>query len=88
MALKKSMLLTNNFGEQSQIDCYIRVTEVSCSKLHGVVKITLLRAGTERVLESRDSLFNVSVAPGALNIWGQAYEHLKTLPEYVDATDC
>jgi hypothetical protein len=88
MALKKSMSLTNNFGDQTQIDCYVRATEVNCSKLHGVVKIALLRDGTERVLENRDILFDVSVAPGAKNIWEQAYDHLKTLPEYAGATDC
>lgn len=32
--------------------------------------------------------FKPSVADGSTNFIAQAYEHLKTLPEFADATDC
>lgn len=88
MALQKTLSLTNSFGEQSEIDCYIRVVEVSCSKTQGSAKVNLLRSGTEKVLEQRDYLFEVDVAPEAKNVWEQVYEHLKTLPEFEGAVDC
>ena len=88
MALNKTLFLVNNFGEESEFNCYIRVVEVRCSKLTGVVKINLLKNGTEQVLESREHLFDVDPSPNAVNIWAQAYACLKELPEYEGCIDC
>jgi hypothetical protein len=88
MALQKVLSLANNFGEQSQIDCYIRVVEVSTAKSQGVVKLDIMRADQTRILEKRDMVFVPNLEPGAQHPWAQAYEHLKTLPEYAGAIDC
>ena len=88
MALQKTLSLANNFGETSEFDCYVRVVEVRCAKQNGVVKINLLKNGTEQVLESREHLFDVDPAPESANVWTQAYTHLKTLPQYDGAVDC
>jgi hypothetical protein len=88
MALRKTLSLTNNFGDQSQIDCYIRVVEISCSKTQCVAKFNLLRNGTDKVLEKRDHLFEMNVTPEAKNIWEQAYTSLKLVTEFAGAQDC
>ena len=88
MALKKTLSLTNNFGEQSEFDCYIRVVEVSCAKTQGVAKVDLVKDGTDKVLKREDHLFEVDPSPDAKNIWEQAYTHLKTLARFDGAVDC
>jgi hypothetical protein len=88
MALRKTLSLTNNFGDQSQIDCYIRVVETLCSKNQCVAKFDLLRNGTDQILEKRDHLFQMDVAPDAKNIWEQAYQSLKLVAEFAGAQDC
>ena len=88
MALQKTLSLVNNFGETSEFSCYIRLVEVRCAKETGVAKINLLKNGTEQVLESREHLFDVDPGPNAVNIWAQAYAHLKELPEYEGCIDC
>jgi len=88
MALQKTLSLTNSFGETSEFDCYIRVVEVRCAKLSGVAKIDVLKNGTEQVLETRETLFEIDPDPSSANVWVQAYTHLKTLPQYEGAIDC
>jgi hypothetical protein len=88
MALRKTLTLTNNFGDQSQIDCYIRVVETLCSKEQCVAKFDLLRNGTDKILEKRDHLFEMNVAPEAKNVWEQAYVSLKLVTEFANAQDC
>jgi hypothetical protein len=63
------------------------------------VKVENIRSNKERasaqVLFKNDKIeffknysLDVSVADGAPNFIKQAYEHLKTLPEFVNAEDC
>ena len=88
MALKKTMSLTNNFGEQSLIDCYIKVSLVNTSKTSGVIRLDLIKDETQIVIDSRDVLFEPDMQDGAPNVWAQAYLFVKTLPEFADAVDC
>jgi hypothetical protein len=88
MALQKNLTLTNNFDEQSEIDCYIRVAETLCSKTQCIAKFDVLRNNTDQVLEKRDHLFALDVTSDAKNVWEQAYNALKLIDEFSDAEDC
>ena len=88
MAIKKSLTLTSNLGEQSNVVCYIRVKLANTEKQAVNFQYQLLRDGTEFVIETRQGYFEPNMAENAPNIWTQCYSHLKTLPEFANAQDC
>lgn len=87
MALQKNIKLVDNFGIEVQIsNAYIKVDRVDCSKSTSYYdllinkekngdRIQYIRGEFEYKLENENPI-------------KQAYLHLKTLPEYSDATDC
>lgn len=87
MALSKPMQLTDNF--QRVIDfasVYIKVVTVSGDKTRMTASVEY-REGVDGIpLESTNVSFSLDL-DGA-NPIKQAYEYLKTLPEFADATDC
>lgn len=86
MAIQKTMSFRNNFGEMSVFEnAYIRVEEVSGGKSNATAHI--------KVWREKDSGFIVNMHKDFVpsmdgdNFIKQAYEYLKTLPEFADATD-
>lgn len=87
MALVKTLILENNFEEKTTFrNAYIKVESISGSKENMVVKVIYLKQKDEIKVKRKDFSF-IPDLNGA-NFIKQAYEHLKTLPEFADAEDC
>lgn len=87
MALKKTISLKNNFGLMSEIpDCYVRVDEIRGGKTALAAKVAFCSADKQHRYGIKAYDFFPSL-DGA-NFIRQAYEHLKTLPEFAGAVDC
>jgi|31_taG_2_1085359.scaffolds.fasta_scaffold03429_4 hypothetical protein len=87
MALSKSVTLKNNFGEFTTFpNAYIRVERVTNTK-------ELCRANVTTYKELAGIPVSADTYEFALDLDGgnsikQAYEYLKTLDQFADATDC
>jgi hypothetical protein len=87
MALTKNITLPNNFGENSSFDnAYIRVDRVESTKFLCTASIGYYKEDGLQFLMNTTVSFLPSLDGG--NYIKQTYEHLKTLPEFADATDC
>ena len=87
MALNKAMKLNDNFGEQVSFDeTYIKVEDVGGTKENVSATVNIYKAKGGQFL----FLFRTNFVPNmdGKNFIAQAYEHIKTLPEFADATDC
>lgn len=86
MALQKTMEIQNNLGLTSTIDnAYVKVERVDCSKTSNTIEIGVYLNDKSKKVQINFYGF-VYDLDGA-NPIKQAYEHLKTLPEFADATD-
>lgn len=89
MALTKPMTLTDNFGEGVEFpNCYIRVHRLDYLKTSAVAHVSMLREKDGQKLEDRIYPFLVSLADSDGSFVTQAYQHLKSLPEFACAEDC
>jgi hypothetical protein len=89
MALQKNMELENNFGEKSLIDnCYIKVEAVRVSKARCFATVGFFKENRKWLLVTNEIAFDGDFSGKSENNIKQAYEHLKTLPEFAGATDC
>ena len=94
MALKKTLALKNNFGTETIIqDAYIRVERLIVKRKHALTGERLVEASVSinkdagsGALEKRGHFFVFDLS-GA-NPLDQAYQFLKTMPDYAGATDC
>lgn len=87
MALKKEIILVNNFGDDVVFkDVYIKVGKLAGDKEQMGVSVFFCRTQDGPILQSK----NYSFIPvlNESNFIAQAYKHLKTLPEFADAVDC
>lgn len=85
MALKKTISLKNNFGlENTFQDAYIKVKSVNGTKESVTAYVDY--AKDTQVLVQKGFQFVPNM--NGQNFIKQAYEHLKTLNEFVDAIDC
>ena len=87
MALKKTITLVDNFGEQIVFEnAYIQAAKVETSKNASFATVLVRRSPNAQVLETRMAEFCLDLnGPNPIK---QAYEHLKTLPEFEGAEDC
>lgn len=97
MALRKKFTFTGNakiktdYGvvEESNLivalNAYIKVEEVKASKASALAIISMID-GDKKLTTTAD--FVPSVEDGAKNIIAQAYEAIKKLPMFENATDC
>lgn len=81
MALSK----TFNFAGLTVTDGYLRVTEVSGSKNRVAFSVSFSVASDTEAVKYED--FNFVPDMDGDNFIKQAYEYMKTLPDYADATD-
>lgn len=77
-------------GEQRRL--YIRLNNIETSN-HGVQSVAKFRGFISRddFLDGAHYMWEVDIffsADVSLPLWSQAYDHLKTIPEFADATDC
>jgi hypothetical protein len=89
MALKHTLTLEDNFGVSCQIpDAYVQVYEVEGSKVNALARYFVRTQRDGNVLARKEIAFVPAVELGAPNFIAQAYEHMKTLPEFAGAVDC
>lgn len=87
MALTKTISLQNNFGTQSTFEnAYIKVFKLIGNKERMCADIAFC-ADKEGVPLKVQKFFFAPDLSGS-NFIKQAYEHVKTLPEFADAKDC
>lgn len=94
MALKKTIALKNNFGTETTIqDAYIRVDGLIVKRKHAVTGERLVEASVSinkdensDALEKRGHFFALDLSGS--NPLDQAYQFLKTMPDYAGAKDC
>lgn len=85
MALLKNVTRTALGSDVILPNCYIKVDEVSGNK--DKVQILVAFIINDEVVDTTRVSFAPSVADSSDNFIKQAYEHLKTLPEFLGATD-
>jgi len=87
MALKNTFTKKNNFGIDTVLqDCYCKVTQVTGNKMMVSASVDVMNADQGATYFSQTFAFAPNMDSG--NFIQQTYEHLKTLPEFADATDC
>lgn len=75
-----------SIGDQkASVNAYCKIIKIEGNKESGMATMQIV-ADQYRVEET--FLVPFSVTDGAPNFIKQAYEHIKTLPEWADATDC
>jgi hypothetical protein len=87
MALKKTEIVPSNIVGDVQVSCYIKVTMVSADKTN-VVSDVLFRKDTAEGAIIKSVRHSFAPNMQGENFIKQAYEHLKTLPEFANAVDC
>jgi hypothetical protein len=91
MALQKNLKLTDNFGIEVELpDCYIRVVSLHGSKTNMTASVDIFKKpegefATELLANEKHDFLPRLDGP---NFIVQAYNHLKTLPQYQGAVDC
>lgn len=88
MAIKKSLVLKSNLGDEVTVPCYIRVKSANTTKQAVICNYDLMRDGQDHIIESKQFCFDANVQTGAPNVWTQCYDALRNLPEFAGATDC
>lgn len=87
MAIKKTINLIDNFGINVEFqDAYIKIERVDANKISGMAYVVICHGVSKKELKRDIQEFNVNL--GGSNFIRQAYEHIKTLPDYIDGIDC
>ena len=87
MALKKQVTLKSNFGDDVIFNnAYVKVVALSGSKESMRIEVGTHKAVDGVVLDRQQYYF--APALDGKNFIAQAYDHLKTLPEFAGAMDC
>jgi hypothetical protein len=87
MALKKTVSLTTNLGTIATFaDAYIRVDNVNVTKNVCRFFVQTHKEKDGQVLDQKSHMISYEI--DGVNPIKQAYESLKTLPEFAGATDC
>jgi len=87
MALQKTIIKQNNFGQQSILkDLYIKVASTNSTKEEVQAAVNFLESASGKSLFTEIYVFQLNLS--GENPIKQAYLHLKALPEFADAVDC
>jgi hypothetical protein len=87
MALKKTETVSSDIVGDVQVSCYIKVTMVSADKTN-VVSDVLFRKDTAEGAIIKSVRYSFPPNMQGENFIKQAYEHLKTLPEFAGYVNC
>jgi len=86
MALKHTITVTNSFGDTKDfVGAYINITSLVGDKEKIVARWNAFEKKSGRDIGNGQVIFAPSMGS---NFIAQAYEHLKTLPEFEGAVDC
>lgn len=85
MALQQQMKFKTQFGEIGVNNVYIKIMDVIASKNAGVANLRYSNGKDGNFLSQSSVEFPVSLE--GKNFIAQAYDHLKTLPEFSQAMD-
>jgi hypothetical protein len=85
MALQKSIQFKTQFGEISFDDVYIKVDQVSASKISGTANLRYFKSKDGNLLKEHQVDFPIDIE--GKNFIAQAYDYIKTLPEFSQAMD-
>jgi hypothetical protein len=69
-------------------DAYLYILNIVYNKEFAVITLALCANQGEPPFDYLEYKFFPDVTTGSVNFAQQAYEYLKTLPEFSDATDC
>lgn len=89
ISIKGSEVLKTSFGEfllqdkEIEKSCYIKVESVNSTKTNASAVVSYTSD-----IGKMQQVFKFQVTLDGKNFIAQAYEHLKTLPEFVGAEDC
>jgi hypothetical protein len=87
MALEKTVTLVDNFGQDVVLqNAYVKVKLTSSDKKTTNCYVDIRKVKDGDVFETK--LYGFFHDLNGKNFIAQAYEHLKTLPEFSGATDC
>jgi hypothetical protein len=88
MALKQSTTLIDQFDEHITFNnAYHRIDRIEGGKSKMIICLALYKSQEEQKLLLNKTYQFVPSLSGN-NFFAQAYEHLKTLPEFAGAVDC
>jgi hypothetical protein len=90
MALKKTFTQTQEpfSGSLEIADAYWRVEQVVATKSEAQCVVTINKKDGDSVEQVANKRYSFAPKLDGRNFIAQAYEHLKTLPEFAGATDC
>jgi len=90
MALKNTFSTTTNFGDPvSFTDTYQRIEQLIGGKNGLQVCVTIYRdSNCKQILLNTIHKFTPSLDASAPNFIAQAYDYLKTLPDFAGSQDC
>jgi hypothetical protein len=87
MALKKQITLISNFDDAVVFtDSYIKVEKLDGNKNKIEITVFFYKKQNEKVVDSK--IYSFVPTLDGHNFIAQAYDYLKTLPEFAGATDC
>ena len=87
MALTKQITLTNNFGDDVVFNsAYIKVDNLMGNKTQMRIDVAIHKKQGEQVVDRKNYLLTPDLS--GKNFIAQAYDYLKTQPEFVGAVDC
>jgi hypothetical protein len=86
MAITIVLQAKTQFGTIEVPNCYVRVSNVDVSKVEGSARVVFLKTANGGILQEVYHTFSYDIeGPNPIK---QAYQFLKTLPEFADAVDC
>jgi hypothetical protein len=87
MALKLNLTLKDNFLiDQNFRNSYVKVAQVKANKESAIAIVNFFSEKEGVSLKTENFEFSINL--NGSNFIAQAYEHLKTLPEFDGAVDC
>jgi hypothetical protein len=86
MAIQKTHRFDTDFGAVTVAECYIKVPMVEVNKSEGMANVSFFDKPNGKLLQTK--IYAVPHDLNGSNALSQAYNHLKTLPEFAGATDC
>jgi len=86
MAIQNTKRFDTEFGPVTVAECYIKVSMVKVNKSEGMANVSFYDKPNGKLLQTK--IYPVPHDLNGSNALAQAYNHLKTMPEFAGATDC
>jgi hypothetical protein len=87
MALTKQITLVSNFGDSVSFDnAYIKIDSLTGNKEQMRAYVSTYKKQNEQLIGRKNYSFTPNL--NGKNFIAQAYDYIKTLPDFSGATDC